>query len=113
VDAIDHPNGEVQREYTEVVQAVLGKGFTFDAVAVGFYAHRNRRWWTNLVPGHLVQEMADKKFKRRPPGQRVQDILEPGHTAKVARHAQASGFVTVNIPGQPIKAFATFVSLAN
>jgi hypothetical protein len=43
----------------------------------------------------------------------VQDILEPGHTAKVARHSQASGSVTVNIPGQPIKAFATFVSLAN
>jgi hypothetical protein len=68
VDAIDHPNGEVRREYTKVVQAVLGKGFTFDAGAVGSYAHRNRRWWTNLVPGHLVQEMANKKFKRRPPG---------------------------------------------
>jgi hypothetical protein len=43
VDAIDHPDGEVRREYTKVIQAVLGKGFTFDAVAVGSYAHQNRR----------------------------------------------------------------------
>jgi hypothetical protein len=70
VDAIDHPNGEVQREYTEVIQAVLGKGFTFDAVAVGLYAHRNRRWWTNLVPGHLVQEMAPRTASARHSGAR-------------------------------------------
>jgi hypothetical protein len=75
LDASDHPVAEVCRD---VVQAVLGKGFVLDAVAVGSYAHRNRRWWTNLGPGSLLDEMVDRKFERRSPGQRVQDILEPG-----------------------------------
>jgi hypothetical protein len=33
LDASDHPVAEVRREYCDVVQAVLGKGFVFDAVA--------------------------------------------------------------------------------
>ena len=113
VDAVDHSHIDVREEYTGVVQAVLGKGFAFDAVAAGSYAHRYRRWWTNLVPGNLVAEMADRKFKRRPPGMQVQDILEPGHTAKNARHNLASGPHSVNVPGRPLKAFSTFVSVAN
>jgi hypothetical protein len=48
LNASDHP-AEVRREYCDVVQAVLGKGFVFDAVDVGSYAHRNWCWLTNLV----------------------------------------------------------------
>jgi hypothetical protein len=43
LDASDHPVADVHREYCDVVQAVLGKGFVFYAVAVGSYAHRNWR----------------------------------------------------------------------
>jgi hypothetical protein len=112
LDASDHPVAEVRREYCDVVQAVLGKGFVFDAVAVGSYAHRNRRWWTNLVPGSLLGEMVDRKFERRSPSQRVQDILEPGRQSKIAKHAQAPGRHVVNVPGKPLRALATLVSYA-
>jgi hypothetical protein len=112
LDAMDHPVAEVRREYCDVVQAVLGKGFVFDAVAVGSYAHRNWRWWTNLIPGSLLDEMVDRKFERRSPSQRVQDILEPGRRSKIAKHAQAPGRHVVNVPGKSLRALATLVSSA-
>jgi hypothetical protein len=38
----------------QVVKGVLGTGYAFDAVAVGPYAHRFRRFWTNLIPTTLL-----------------------------------------------------------
>jgi hypothetical protein len=112
LDASDHPVAEARREYCNVVQAVLGKGFVFDAVAVNSYAHRNRRWWTNLVLSSLLDKMMDRKFKRRSPTQRVQDIVGAGQQSKIAKHAQAPGRHVVNVPGKPLRALATLVSYA-
>jgi hypothetical protein len=44
VDATDHRNALVRDEYNQVVKGILGPGYAFDAVAVGFYAHRFRRF---------------------------------------------------------------------
>jgi hypothetical protein len=39
VDASDHNNRLVRKEYNQVVKGVLEEGYAFDAVAVGSYAH--------------------------------------------------------------------------
>ena len=78
VDASDHPDLLVRQEFNEVVKGVLGQGCAFDAVAVGSYAHRYRRIWTNLIPTTLLHEMVAKRFEAWSPTQTVQDVLGPG-----------------------------------
>ena len=111
VDASDHPQDDVREEFNTVVKGVLGRGFAFDAVAVGSYAHRHRHWWTNLVPSNLMLAMVERRSKHRKPDQIVQNILQPGHTAQTARHDRAPGRHSVNVVGQPLRAFATFVTV--
>jgi site-specific DNA-cytosine methylase len=111
VDAVDHPQEDVRDEFNTVVKRVLGPGFAFDAVAVGSSAHRHRRWWTNLAPHLLLLEMVENKFKLRNPDQHVQKHVEPGRQAQNARHSAAPGRYSVNVPGQPLRAFATFVTV--
>ena len=41
----------------------------------------------------------------------MQDILEPGRRAQLAQHDRAPGPHSVNIVGEPLKAFSTFVTL--
>ena len=91
VDASDHKNPLVRREFNEVVKGLLGEGFAFDAVAVGSYAHRYRRFWTNLIPSSLFLDLVEKRFALRSQVQSVQDILEPGHLAQLAQHSHAPG----------------------
>jgi hypothetical protein len=45
--------------------------------------------------------------------QQVQDVLEPGRLAQTCQHNRAPGPHTVNISGRPLKAFATFVTVAD
>jgi site-specific DNA-cytosine methylase len=111
VDAVDHPQEDVRDEFNTVVRRLLGPGFAFDAVAVGSSAHRHRRWWTNLAPHLLLLEMVENKFKLRNPDQYVQKHLEPGRQAQNARHSAAPGRYSVNVPGQPLRAFSTFVTV--
>ena len=111
VDASDHNNGLVREEFSQVVKGVVGEGYAFDAVAVGSYAHRSRRFWTNLIPTTLLHNMVEQQFAVRSPDQSVQDILEPGRRAQLAQHDRAPGPHSVNIVGEPLKAFSTFVTL--
>jgi hypothetical protein len=97
VDATDHRNALVRDEYNEVVKGILGPGYAFDAVAVGSYAHKFRRFWTNLIPTTLLHSMVEKQFSSRSPDQSVQDILEPGREAQLALHDRAPGPHSVNI----------------
>ena len=113
VDASDHKDPEIQAEFNEVVKGLLGEGFAFDAVAVGSYAHRFRRFWTNLIPSNLFLDLNKKRFDSRSQVQSVQDILEPGHFAQPAQHAHAPGPHSVNVIGEPLRAFSTFVTTAN
>jgi hypothetical protein len=55
--------------------------------------------------------MVKKQFESRSPEQSVQDILEPGQRAQLAQHDRAPGPHSVNIVGEPLKAFSTFVTL--
>jgi hypothetical protein len=93
------------------VKGVLGEGYAFDAVAVGSYAHQFRRSWTNLIPTTLLHNIVKKKFESRSPEQNVQNILEPGRRAQLAQHDRAPGPHSVNIVGEPLKAFSTLVTL--
>jgi hypothetical protein len=81
----------IRDEYNQVVKGILGPGYAFDAVAVGSYAHRFRRFWTNLIPTTLLHSMVEKQFASRSPDQSVQDILEPGREAQLALHNRAPG----------------------
>jgi hypothetical protein len=40
-------------------------------------------------------------------------VLEPGRFAQTCQHNRAPGPHTVNIPDRPLKAFATFVTVAD
>jgi hypothetical protein len=111
VDASDHRNSLVREEFNQVVKGVLGTGYAFDAVAVGSYAHQFRRFWTNLIPTTLLNSLVERQFASRCPDQSVQDILEPGRRAQLAQHNRAPGPHSVNIVGEPLKAFSTFVTL--
>jgi hypothetical protein len=111
VDATDHRNALVRDEYNQVVKGILGPEYAFDAVAVGSYTHRLRRFWTNLIPTTLLHSMVGKQFASRSPDQSAQDILEPGREAQLALHDRAPGPHSVNIVGKPLKAFSTFVTL--
>jgi hypothetical protein len=113
VDATDHPIDNVKRDFNEVIKRLLGKGVAFDAILVGSYAHRYRRYWQNLIPGPLLHGMVEKWFQMRSVDQQVQDVLEPGRFAQTCQHDRALGPHTVNIPGRPLKAFATFVTVAD
>jgi hypothetical protein len=62
VDASDHNNRLVREEYNQVVKGVLGERYAFDAVAVGSYAHRFRRFWTNLIPTTLLHDMVENNL---------------------------------------------------
>ena len=66
VDATDHRDAQVAQEYNHVVKGILGPGVAFDAVAVGSYAHRNRRFWTNGIPLALLENMVHIHFKTYP-----------------------------------------------
>jgi predicted aspartyl protease len=76
VDATDHRNALVRDEYNQLVKGILGPRYPFDAVAVGSYAHKFRRFWTNLIPTTLLHSMVEKQFSSRSPDQSVQNILE-------------------------------------
>jgi hypothetical protein len=112
VDASNHCRSIlVQEDYNQVVKGVLGEENAFNAVAVGSYAHHFRRFWTNLIPTTLLHRMVEQQFASRSPDQSVQDILEPGRRAQVAQHDRAPGPHSVNIVGEPLKAFSTFLTL--
>lgn len=81
VDASDHPDLKVCEEFNQVVKRILGEGFAFDAVVVGSYARRFRRFCTNLIPATIFPELVDRKFANRSPTQSVEDILEPDRWA--------------------------------
>jgi hypothetical protein len=55
--------------------------------------------------------MVEKQFESRSPKQSVQDILERGQRAQLVQHDRAPGPHSVNIVGEPLKAFSTFVKL--
>jgi hypothetical protein len=55
--------------------------------------------------------MVEKQFEARFPKQSVQYILEPGRRAQLAQHDRAPGPHSVNVVGEPLKAFSTFVTL--
>jgi hypothetical protein len=61
VDASDHRNSLVREEFNQVIKRVLGTGYAFDAVAVGSYAHRFCRFWTNLIPTTLLNSLVDRQ----------------------------------------------------
>jgi hypothetical protein len=112
-DATDHPIDSVRRDFNEVVKRLLDDGVAYDAISVGLYAHRDRRYWQNLIAGPLLHEMVGKRFLMRSVDQQVQDVLEPGRFAQTCQHNRSPGPHTVNMPGRPLKAFATFVTVAD
>jgi hypothetical protein len=57
--------------------------------------------------------MVEKRFLMCSVDQQVQDVLEPGCFAQTCQHNRSLGPHTVNIPGRPLKAFATFVTVAD
>ena len=110
VDATDHRDPQVAQEYNHVVKGILGQGVAFDAVAVGSYAHRNRRFWTNGIPLALLDNMVQHTFQNLPT-QTVCDIIEDHHEAQLAAHTSVPGDYAVNEVGKPLRAFATFVTV--
>jgi hypothetical protein len=113
VDATDDPIDSVRRDFNEVVKRLLGERVAYDAISVGSFAYRYRRYWQNLIPGPLLHEMVEKRFLMRSVDQQVQDVQEPGRFAQTCQHNRSPGPHTVNIPGRPLKAFATFVTVAD
>jgi hypothetical protein len=111
-DATNHPIDNVRKDFNKVIKRLLGEGVAFDAISVGSYAHRYRQYWRNLIPGPLLHEMVEKRFQMRSVDQQIQDVLKPGQFAQTCQHNRAPGPHTVNILERPLKAFATFITVA-
>jgi hypothetical protein len=60
-----------------------------------------------------LHEIVEKRLLMRYVDQQVHDVLEPRRFAQTCQHNRAPGPHTVNIPGRPLKAFATFVTVAD
>jgi hypothetical protein len=113
VDATDYPIDSVREDFNKVVKRLLGEGVAYDAISVGSYAHRYRRYWQSLIPEPLLHEMVEKRFLMRSVDQQVHDVMEPGRFAQTCQHNRAPGPHTVNISGRLFKAFATFITIAD
>jgi hypothetical protein len=111
VDASDHRIPPVRDEFNRVVKGLLGRPCIFDAVAVGSYAHQNRCWWTNLIPAPLLHTMVERAFPRRDPCRMAQECLDPGRFVGRAHNSFPPGRHSVNVAGQPLRVFSTFVTL--
>jgi hypothetical protein len=105
--------GPPREDFNEVVKRLLGEGVAYDAILVGSYAYWYRRYWQNLIPGPLLHEMVEKRFLMRSIDQQVLDVLEPGRFAQTCQQNRSPRPHTVNVPGWPLKAFATFVTVAD
>jgi hypothetical protein len=57
--------------------------------------------------------MVKKRLLMRSVDQQVQDVLEPKRFAQICQHNRAPRAHIVNILGRPLKAFATFVTVAD
>jgi hypothetical protein len=90
-----------------------GEGVAHDAILVGLYPHRYRRYWQNLISRPLLHEMVAKRVFMRSVDQQVHDVLELGRFAQTFQHNRAPGPHIVNIPGRSLKGFATFVTVAD
>jgi hypothetical protein len=111
VDASDHRIPAVRDEFNRVVKGLLGRPCRFNAIADGSYAHQNRYWWTNLILAPLLHTMVERAFPRRDPCCMAQECLDPGRSVGRAHNSFAPGHHSVNIAGQPLQVFSTFVTL--
>jgi hypothetical protein len=84
-----------------------------DAILMGSYAYRYRGYWQILIPWPLLHEMVETRFLMRSVDQQVQGVLEPGRFAQTCQHNRSLEPHTLNISGRPLKAFATFVTVAD
>jgi hypothetical protein len=97
------------REALREVESVLGRPVTLDAARVGSYAHRLRSYWTNLAPTPSMQTVLDKV--EREPDRTIADILHPWVRPVVSPSSDHPPFYPVNVKGEPVKVWPTFVTV--
>ncbi len=93
--------------YRELV-AHLGEPACLDAARFNSHAHRLRNYWSNLAIMTHVQRAAD--CHQRAPGLLVDQILDPGRHAQLARRNDAPPFYPANAAGAPLSALPTIVA---
>jgi hypothetical protein len=64
-----------------------------------------------LAPKKSLAKDGGEEVQVGKPDQYVRKHLEPGRQAQNARHSAAPGKHSVNVPGQPLRAFSTFVTV--
>lgn len=101
-----HPAVSVQA--MQAVHTWLGPPICLDAAQFGARAHRLRNFWTNLAPPHAVERAIS--FWERPPGLSVDNILDPGRCAQLARRDSSAPFHPTNTKGEPLCALPTLMA---
>jgi hypothetical protein len=102
-----HPDPQIRAQYEQVCQA-LGPAVTLDGAQFGSRARRLRHFWQSALPATVLQAAA--AVVQRPPGLRVQDILDPGREARIAWASERAPWTVCNQPGEPLAALPTLVS---
>ena len=91
------------------INSILGTPVLLDAARFGAFAYRLRNWWSNIADPHHVAAVAD--VVQRAAGRYVNDVLDPGRVAQVARSPQQHPFYRCNANrGQPLEALPTLVA---
>jgi hypothetical protein len=62
---------------------------------------------------HSASHMGDQQFECRSTESSVQDVVESGQRAQLALHGRAPGPHSVDIVGEPLRTFSTFVTLTH
>jgi site-specific DNA-cytosine methylase len=107
VENVEPPHSSaVLREQHREVCRILGEPVLLDAARIGSRAHRERLFWTNLIPKDLVRAAA-VRWPR--PELFVHEVLDPGpwEPQEVRGHEAARG---VNVLAEPRRAWPTLVS---
>lgn len=96
-----------RNDFEELV-AALGEPVCLDAARFDSYAHRLRNFWTNLVPTRRLQQLLHQAT--RTPGLTVQNILDSGCCASVAKVTEVHPRYPCNLPGEPLSALPTLMA---
>ena len=109
--ALEHnfTNPDMAADALHEIESVLGRPVTLDAARVGSYAHRLRSYWTNLAPTSWMQVVLDQV--EREPDRTISDILHPWIRPIVSPSSDKLPFYPVNVKGQPVKVWPTFVTV--
>ena len=91
----------------DLVQSFLGPCLLVDFADHGSVCHRNRLYWTNMLPIEVLEKVMPKKLLPSPP---MHEVLLPFHEPSIPGHLDQRPFAPHNVGGEDRICMPTAVS---